>query len=159
MKWSAALAAAVFALVMGLAPPANAAGGTPPAEKATLTSVTAAAPAAAPSGCSAGNLCFWNGTNFSDGPGELSGTNSNWQAFSHSTCTSTSGASYKTWNDCASSLYNNGTSCDARVWTDSGYHGSSYTMSRGQRITNLATFYPDAGDTFNNSISSNDWVC
>lgn len=141
--------AALFALVVGVGQPASAA---PEAAGLTVTAAAPAVAAAAPSGCSAGNLCFWNGTGYSDGPGELAGSNSNWAVFSHSTCGS------GTWNNCASSLYNNGTSCTAVVWLSAGYTEGNEYLAKGQGVTNLATWNTDTGP-WNNNISANSWSC
>ena len=107
-------------------------------------SAQVAKPAAVPSGCSAGNLCFWVNIGYSDGPGELSGTNANWTAFAHSTCAS------KTWNDCASSLYNDGVNDNAVVYTNANYSGSSGVITRGTG--------GDVSAAWNDVISSNSWV-
>lgn len=140
--------ASLFTLGVGLGQPVSAA----PTDGLTLTSAVPVAAAAAPPGCSAGNLCFWNGTGYSDGPGELSGSNSNWNAFSHSSCPS------GTWTNCASSLYNNGTSCTAVVWLSAGYTEGRESLARGQGVTNLATWNVDTGP-WNNNISANNWAC
>ena len=139
---------ALFALVVGLGQPVSAASNDSP----TLTATVSVAAAAAPPGCSAGNLCFWNDTARTDGPGELSGTNSNWAAFSHSSCPS------NTWTNCASSLYNNGTSCTAVVWLTAGFTEGREFLGRGQGVTNLATWNTDTGP-WNNNISANSWSC
>jgi len=143
---------ALFAVVVGLSQPASAV----PNAELTLTATVSAAVTAAPSGCSSGNLCFWNGTNYSDGPGELSNSNSNWHAFSHSSCTAS--ASGGTWTNCASSIYNNGTNCTAVVWLSAGYSEGNEYLARGQGVTNLATWNTDTGP-WNNNISANSWSC
>ncbi|GGN15018.1 peptidase inhibitor family I36 protein [Streptomyces fuscichromogenes] len=107
-------------------------------------SAQVATPAAVPSGCSAGYLCFWVNIGYSDGPGKLSGSNTNWTAFSHSTCQT------GTWNDCASSIYNDGVNDNAVVYTDAGYSGSSGVIDRGVG--------GDLSAAWNDVISSNSWV-
>ncbi|TQS41201.1 peptidase inhibitor family I36 protein [Cryptosporangium phraense] len=153
-RWSAAVVAVLFALVMGvgLGQPASAATAGSASSGLTLTAVSPAAAAAAPSGCSAGNLCFWKDANMVDGPGELSGTNSNWAAFSHQSCAS------HTWNNCASSLYNNGTSCTALVWLSAGFTEGVESLGRGQGVKNLTTWNVDTGP-WNDNISANSWSC
>src|SRR3954452_4691925 len=85
-------------------------------------------PAAAPSGCGSGNLCFWRDNNTSggtNGPGQLSGRNTNWGAFSHASCGS------GTWNNCASYAYNHGVNCAAVM-----YDGFSYNAAGDWVIIN-----------------------
>jgi hypothetical protein len=107
-------------------------------------SAQVATPAAVPSGCSAGYLCFWVNIGYNDGPGKLSGTNANWTAFSHSTCAT------KTWNDCASSIYNDGVNDNAVVYTAANYSGTSGVIDRGVG--------GDLTSSWNDVISSNSWV-
>jgi hypothetical protein len=143
------------ALLFGLMAP-SALAATPAAAKPAPSDTTnAPALVAGPdalSDCPAGSLCFWNNTGFTDGPGKLAGTNSSWFAFSHSTCPS------GTWADCASSIYNHGNSCTARVWFFTGFGSPSMTISRGTSISDLST-RPVSGTTWNNNIEGNDWIC
>ncbi|MFC7534736.1 peptidase inhibitor family I36 protein [Actinoplanes sp. GCM10030250] len=139
---------ALFALVIGIGQPASA------ATQAGLT-LTAAEPVsalAAPAGCTAGNLCFWNGTGWNSGPGKLSGSNPNWAAFSHQGCPNNK------WTNCASSIYNNGTSCTAEVWLSANYTEGREFLARGQGVSNLATWHTDTGP-WNDNISANSWSC
>ncbi len=109
-------------------------------EAASFASVKAAA---APAGCPSSYFCFWANAGYSDGPGKLSGKNSDWSVFSHSSCPG------GTWNDCASSDYNNGVSCDAVVWTGKSYGGTGGWVPKGTG--------GDFNSTFNNAVSSNSW--
>ncbi|MEU9448847.1 peptidase inhibitor family I36 protein [Streptomyces sp. NPDC048277] len=147
MKRMSAVAAGVV-LLLGSAVGTAAAdsSGSPVIAGSTSSALSAqvATPAAVPSGCSAGYLCFWVNIGYSDGPGKLSGTNANWTAFSHSTCAS------KTWNDCASSIYNDGTTDNAVVYTDANYSGSSGVIDKGTG--------GDLTSAWNDVISSNSWV-
>jgi hypothetical protein len=105
----------------------------------------------APPNCGSGNLCFWRDNNTSggtNGPGELSGTNSNWGAFSHSSCQT------HTWNNCASFAYNNGNNCNAVMWDGTGFtFGAEGALGipRGVGVD-----LPSAA--FNDVASSNSWV-
>lgn len=123
----------------------------PPVTNTAPAVVTA--PAAVPAGCSATFLCFWNNANFDDGPGKLSGTNSSWFDFSHSSCPN------GTWADCVSSIFNDGTSCTARVWFLAGFGGPTLEIARGSGISNLTTLPNGVGGTWNDNIEANDWVC
>jgi len=103
----------------------------------------------APSGCSSGALCFWNGTGYSDGPGKLFGKNPDWSVFGHSSCPS------GTWNNCASSAFNNGVNCDSVMWDGKNYTFGAegiLEMDRGVGISNLSNV------VFNNVASSNSWI-
>ncbi|WP_173019503.1 peptidase inhibitor family I36 protein [Streptomyces alkaliphilus] len=145
-RFSALFAGAVLAagVMMGVSPAHAAddsAGALPYASTASVGI------SAAPSGCSATNVCFWSGTNYSGaGPGQLSGANPNWAVFSNSSCPGGN------WENCASSVYNNGTSCSAVLWTSRNYSGARLTLARGSGQTRLSS-------TMNNAISSNSWSC
>ncbi|MEV0183472.1 peptidase inhibitor family I36 protein [Streptomyces sp. NPDC050625] len=108
-----------------------------------MTSFTSVKAAAAPAGCPSSYFCFWVNAGYSDGPGKLSGKNSDWSAFGHSSCPS------GTWNDCASSDYNNGVSCDAVVWTGKSYGGTGGWVPKGTG--------GNFNSTFNDAVSSNSW--
>lgn len=112
-------------------------------QSATVAPLKSVKIAAAPSGCTSGNFCFWVNPGYSDGPGKLSGKNRDWSVFAHSSCPG------GTWNNCASSDYNNGVSCDAVVWTGTGYGGTGGWVWKGTG--------GDFTSTFNNAVSSNSW--
>ncbi|WP_327371257.1 peptidase inhibitor family I36 protein [Streptomyces sp. NBC_01217] len=121
-------------------------------------SVSAATPAgvgilAAPAGCTAGNLCFWVNDNWNDGPGRLDGNNPDWGVYSHSTCGS------GTWEDCASSLYNNGNNCTAHVYYLENYQTPKLSISRQSGYNSLSAVplgYGVSGN-WNDNIRSNNW--
>jgi hypothetical protein len=146
MKRVLAVAAGAVLAMGGLAgtsaaSSANGSGGTSAAVMPTSVKV-----AAAPAGCSSGNVCFWNGENYTGaGPGQLSGRNSDWSVFRQSACPN------GTWDNCASSVYNNGVSCKAVLWTGKGYTGGFFSLSRGSGETQLASSH-------NNAFSSNSWI-
>ncbi|MFI5841549.1 peptidase inhibitor family I36 protein [Catenuloplanes sp. NPDC051500] len=149
-------AATMLAVVFGgtsAASAAPAAQGLSVAQSAAVLaeSAPAAAAAAAPPNCTPTNLCFWNYINYSDGPGRLSGSNPNWGAFSHASCPS------GTWNDCASSLFNNGTSCTAHVYYYTNYGTPVHNIGIGGARTNLANYSTGLGNTWDNNIRSNNW--
>lgn len=128
-------------------------GSSPAASTASSQPAGAVSPAAVPSGCTATNLCFWVNINFNDGPGRLSGNNSSWFAFSHSSCGN------GTWADCASALFNDGTSCTAHVFFLTGFSGPELSLARGTGIANLTTRALGGGisGTWNDNIESNSW--
>lgn len=132
-------------LFLGVAP--GVAGASSAGEPPTR-STAEVAPTAAPAGCTATNVCFWVHANFVDGPGRLSGTNPDWRAFGHASCGG------GTWNNCASSVYNNGSRCWADLWDGFNYTlgaRGSLSLNRGVGITNLVPW------DFDNAISSNSW--
>ena len=105
--------------------------------------------------CPVGYLCFWAGSNGSTaGPGELAGTNPNWGWFGQSACHPPNAAadSNNTWNDCASSIKNNGTSYCSLVWYNASYGGFAVELSRGEWVSDLHSF------NMNDAISSNSWT-
>lgn len=136
-------------VVAGTAGAANAA----PAAAWSLNGHVAPAtvtPAAAPAGCTSGNLCFWRDNNTSggtNGPGQLSGKNANWAVFSHPSCAG------GTWNNCASYAYNHGVSCAAVM-----YDLTSYNANGDWLIINRNVGVDLAAIGFNDEASSNDWV-
>lgn len=101
--------------------------------------------AAAPAGCSSGNYCFWPNAGYSPAgnPGELSGRNADWSVFSRGDCPNDN------WDNCASSVYNNGVSCESIAWTGRSYTGTPGILYRGDGGNLVAPF--------NNAISSNSW--
>ncbi len=63
-----------------------------------------------------------------------------------------------TWNNCASSIQNNGNNCDVNVYDFAGYSGASLRITRGTYISNLSGYwitYPF--DSWNDDIQSNRW--
>ncbi|MCW8102079.1 peptidase inhibitor family I36 protein [Streptomyces tauricus] len=123
----------------------NSANSSEERNQVTATAFKSVKVAAAPSGCGSGNFCFWPNAGYSPAgnPGELSGRNADWSVFSRSACPNGN------WDNCASSDYNNGNSCEAIVWTGKSYSGSAGIVYRGTG--------GDFNSTFNNAVSSNSW--
>lgn len=121
----------------------------------SITVSSPVAPAAVPTTCTSGNVCFWKNAGFNDGPGKLANKNPDWSAFAHPSCPS------GTWNDCASSLANAGVNCNAVLWNSPNYKGDtithSLTLTRGSSVQDLSNL-GDAGSAFNDKISSNSWA-
>ncbi|MFJ9899949.1 peptidase inhibitor family I36 protein [Streptomyces sp. NPDC091280] len=114
---------------------------------------TPRAVAAVPSGCTAGNFCFWNNAYYDDGPGQVSGNNNNYTAFAHASCP------HQTWNDCISSVYNDGTSgLGVAVYLDAGPSGVSWCVPDNTGYALLPTYYPNTTTVLNDSISANKWT-
>jgi hypothetical protein len=149
-----ALAVALFGAVdtASAATPGNAA---PAASQPVSTGAhdSGVTPAAL-SDCPPSDFCVWVNAGYSDGPAKFGGPNPDWRAFSHSSCKTGN------WSDCASSGFNNGTSgLGVEAWQNINYGGASACLPRGWRLNNFAgSFYPGTSVSFNDSISSNQWV-
>jgi hypothetical protein len=103
--------------------------------------------------CNPGDLCFWVNINRGGAKGRVSGTNSTWP-WTQAQCAG------GTWNNCASSIVNNGTQCTARVWADASYGGAHLDVLRGNDFINLTDHYITFPfRDWNDEISSNSWVC
>lgn len=141
-------------LLIGLMTPAALAATkpTPPPTNTASVAVAPKAPAVAAPDCPSGYLCFWRDINYSGGRGKLAGTNSSWFAFSHSTC------SNGTWADCASSIWNNGP-CTARVYYLTGFGAPYLDIPRGTGYPNLTQVSTGLGNSWNDNIESNRWLC
>ncbi|WDZ87834.1 peptidase inhibitor family I36 protein [Micromonospora cathayae] len=139
-------------LAGGLAGPAGAA---PRSEvSAAVQSASVDEPVGVLASCgAAGYACFWVGGGFTGTRGRVAGNNPNYRYLSNSSgCTKAPG----TWNDCISSIRNDGTQCTVYFWTDADYHGRYHSLSRGDQVGNFsgAPYYDAA---FNDAISSNHW--
>jgi len=148
---------AAGALVSLAAVPAQASSqGT--ASHASAQAADRAAAVAAFDGCPSTYLCFWVNASRGGAEGEVAGSNPDWADFAQSQCKS------GTWNDCASSLVNNGTSgLGALEYENTNYKvsdgGDPLCMYDGEYIANLANgyYYWTDGTSMNDSISSNNW--
>ncbi|MFG2126025.1 peptidase inhibitor family I36 protein [Streptomyces sp. NPDC048710] len=99
-----------------------------------------------------GYACFWVNSYRGGTMGKVSGNNTNYMNVSNSSgCTAYPG----TWNDCISSIENQGRSCKVYFWTDANYQGRYHSLSIGDRVDDFAVGYHDPD--FNDSISSNHW--
>ncbi len=63
------------------------------------------------------------------------------------------------WNDCASSIRNEGLSCEAVVWSDINYKGVNFVINRDTQAANLTQWGRPDGGNWNDAISSNNWFC
>src|SRR5450755_3556872 len=125
------------------------------ADHATAQATAHAAAVAAFDGCASSFLCFWVNKNEGGAEHQLSGNNSDWVNLSESQCAT------KTWNDCASSIVNAGTSgLGAQEFQSINYGGGQFCMSDDEYISNLAgaDWTWTDGKTINDSISSNNWA-
>ncbi|MEU2622943.1 peptidase inhibitor family I36 protein [Streptomyces sp. NPDC007157] len=165
-RLAAALAATALAAFIGLTLPGSAAAADghsaapaakPAAAAPQAVSGTTASASVSPQAigdCPSTYFCFWVNSGYGDGPGKFSGANTNWGAYSHSSC------STGTWSDCASSGYNHGTSgLGVEVWRDINYSGLSACLPKDWSNSNFANLvWPGTSTSFNDSISSNYWT-
>ncbi|GAB3441927.1 hypothetical protein GCM10027436_26980 [Actinophytocola sediminis] len=97
--------------------------------------------------CDAGFVCFWSAAYYGGVRGQLAGNNANWSAFPRPEC---GAISNYTWNDCASSAFNNGTQCTAYLYRAGGYVDLGVILPRGTGVN----YFNQAN---NDAVSSNDW--
>lgn len=95
-----------------------------------------AAPAAA-AACPSGALCAYLSANYSGDPGTVYGNNTNL-------------LQYSKFNN-AVSVSNSGTQCSVRIYSGTGYTGSSVPIPRGYGIGDLS------GTAFYKNVASNYW--
>jgi hypothetical protein len=113
-------------------------------------------------------LCFWVNSNEGGAEGKFEGNNSFWGDFGQAQCVFPHAAhdAHGTWNDCASSIYNNGATAGvdyAIVYQNSNMGGGAYCFAPQTGSSNLASIhYRQNGKpisaTLNDSISSNSWA-
>lgn len=101
--------------------------------------------AAAQSECPSGYLCFWADGPYRGAMGKVRGSNAAWGVFPQSAC-----PRFRTWNDCASSLWNR-TSRPVRVFRDANFGGGFLELAPGQAVAVLST----GSNGWNDAISSN----
>lgn len=112
-------------------------GGTALAAGALLA--TAAPANAAWDACPKGSLCAYLGINGNGGtPGKVAGNNTNL-------------TQYNKFRN-ADSIWNNGTSCNARVYSGQNYTGSYWTLNRGAAVYDLNKL-----GALRNGVHSNKW--
>jgi hypothetical protein len=87
--------------------------------------------------CSSGALCAYLGENGAGDPGEVFGNNANLHQYNKF--------------DNAESLYNNGNSCNVRVYSKINYAGTSRTIPMGYVMYSLS------GTGLWHSVGSNTW--
>lgn len=103
-----------------------------------------------------GALCFWPAADYAGTPGKVFGTNNNWANLNDSA--NRCGASVG-WNDCISSIRNEGISCEAVIWEHPNRGGSNFVINRDTFVANLATRGKPSGGNWDNVVSSNSWFC
>lgn len=121
-------------------------------EETSSTSATALTPDAM-SACPSTDFCVWVNKNYNDGPGKFGGDNQYWSKFPHKSCPT------GTWDNCASSGWNHGTSGLGVEVYQGNYGGAAACLPRGWHLANFAGYvYPGTNVKFNDTISSNYWT-
>lgn len=115
------------------------------------TSVAFAVPASAAGSlsgyCNAGQVCMFMDSYYEKGIAGYAGNDTNYSGnyFDHY-----DGGPIPYLNDATSSIYNHGSSCNTRHYTNASYGGSSFLTTRNY-------YYPTI--SYNDQLSSHKWVC
>jgi hypothetical protein len=138
-------------------------GASAPTPSASPSATAPSAASADPPCSDAGDFCFWVNANYGGALGLLAGTNPWWGDFPQSECVYPAAAKDAdgTWNDCASSGYNDGTSGDAVVvYQNINYGGEDACLpDLSAAYSDFADYtYGDGSASLNDSISSNSWT-
>ncbi len=106
--------------------------------------------------CDSGSFCVWVDANFSDGPGQWPNNSNNYLSWSHPSC---GVLNLRTWNNCASSVFNNGNNCNIQLYDDVNYGTGRgyYNLARGGRLANLTIDKMTDGQPMNDRLSSHKW--
>jgi hypothetical protein len=101
--------------------------------------------------CAGGDLCFWVDTNKDGAKGRVAGDNLAWN-WGQPACGD------GTWNNCASSIQNNGNYCTVWVFADAGHGGSNLELTRGTYLSDLTGYWIRwPFRNWNDEIQSNKW--
>ncbi|WP_055701569.1 MULTISPECIES: peptidase inhibitor family I36 protein [Streptomyces] len=142
MKKKLAISISAAALCLAMAPTAQATGDGGGSE----VSVQAGE-------CPSGSACFWPHSEFRGNRGQVEGDNANFATLRNSA----NSCGSRGWEDCISSIANNGRQCTVYFYSNRSYSKTSrwHSLSRGDKVGDFARDYSDAG--FNDTISSNKW--
>lgn len=127
---------------------------TVPAQAADSTVVADSITPAAVSDCPPTYYCVWVNTDYNDGPGKWAGNQSNYTAWPHSGCGI---LSLWTWDNCASSVFNHGQSCNMTLYDGINYTGAYFRLDKGSQRANLKLNKMSDGGNMNDRISSHYW--
>lgn len=165
MKLKSGRISAIAAGVMtpGLAVAMLSIGGATAAQASTqsvahrATVAAAAAPMSNIADCKAADpthsyVCWWVGANQTGKMHPVRDAISNWQTQKEATCQT------GTWNDCASTLYNDNSSHGAWLFYNAGDGVPDFCMVPGSYLGDLSQYvYPGTNVNINDTISSNSW--
>lgn len=106
--------------------------------------------------CDPGSFCVWVNPNYSDGPGQWPNNASTYFAWDHDNCGWVNGY---TWNNCASSVFNNGQNCNIQLYDDVNYGTGRgyYNLQKGGHLANLKLDKMTDGKPMDNRLSSHKW--
>ena len=106
--------------------------------------------------CDSGSFCAWDNYNYSGGPGQWPGNADNYSHWGHRGC---GVGSLWTWDNCASSVYNNGNSCNIQLYDDINYNTADgyYNLAKGGHLADLRKDKMTDGKAMNDRISSHKW--
>ncbi|MFE3032917.1 peptidase inhibitor family I36 protein [Streptomyces canus] len=127
------------------------------AQAAAPTSPSAVSPQVTSCPAASGYACFWVNSYRGGTMGKVSGDNPDFR-YVHNTsgCTEYPGS----WNDCISSVENQGTQCTVFFYSDAQYLGTRHSLSIGDRVNDFSLPSSQGGyndPNFNDAISSNSW--
>jgi hypothetical protein len=99
------------------------------------------------------DICWWVDANQVGKMHPVRDAIENWTTQKESTCSS------GTWNDCASTLYNDNLISSSLVFSDADWDGGVVCLPPDGYLGNLADYaYPNTGENMNDTISSNSWA-
>ena len=157
---SALIRKIIIGVAPGLAAAMLAAGGATAAHASTQSvdhAATAAAPMSNIADCKAADpthsyLCWWVGANQTGKMHPVRDAISNWKTQKEASCLG------GTWNDCASSLYNDNSSYGAFFFYNAGNGPPDFCMTPGTYLNDLTKYdYAGTAVEINDTISSNSW--
>jgi len=98
-----------------------------------------------------GSLCFWVDIGWGGHKGHVAGNNGNWGVFPQAQCNG------GTWNDCASSAFNDGNFDAVRLRQDINGGGGFFCIARGLGYSDFRKLHFSNGAGLNDAVSSNYW--
>lgn len=98
-----------------------------------------------------GDLCFWVNIGWGGAKGHVAGNNGNWAVFPQAQCAG------GTWNDCASSAFNDGNFDAVRLRQDINGGGGFFCIPKGVGYSNFTRLSFSNGANLNDAVSSNYW--
>ncbi|MGP3983087.1 peptidase inhibitor family I36 protein [Streptomyces sp. KR80] len=123
---------------------------------ATPVTQASADPSINPS-CPSGYACFWPNKNYGGNRGKVSGNNANFRKLKNSARS----CGNRGWEDCISSIMNNGKQCTVYFYSLRNYSKKSrwHSLSRRDAVPDFGKKPPTGFNDprFDNSISSNKW--
>jgi hypothetical protein len=163
---SALIRKSIIGIAPILAAAVLAAGGATAAHATTQSvdhgaTTAAAAPMSDIADCKAADpthsyLCWWVGANQTGKMHPVRDAISDWTTQKEPTCTT--GDSNGTWNDCASTLYNDNSSYGAWLFYGHDDNVPDFCMVPGSYLGDLTKYdYGTTGVVINDTISSNSW--